>query len=132
MEVRSPALLPNILRLAAEKGERSAIIGKVMVAQWRRSISIECGPVDGPLAALIFYPVEPKEFIMCGLFSSQAADHLTSIVRIGQLSVRRLAEDSGGEITCSVLPGKSPGYRLATMLGFSTSKAGDREQIMRF
>lgn len=132
MEVRSPALLPNILKLASHEGGRSLIIGRVMVHQFRYSISIECGPADAPLAALMFYPNSPEEFFLCGLATVEAAGDLIEIVRIGQLTVRRVAENTGCEISCFVQPGRSSGFRLASLLGFSISGPCGREQKMRF
>jgi hypothetical protein len=131
MELRSPALLMNLQILAAKDGYSNSMSVKLVAAQWRRSISIEAGPASAPVCALVFYPVDNETFEMCSLFAPEAAGQMLKLVRIGQLTLRKLVKDTGSSIFCIVHPG-SPGERMAKVLGFQAGENTGKRLRMNY
>jgi len=122
IEVRVPATIDSLLMLASEKGIRFGTLGKVIFYQWRHGFSMEAGDDLGPLAALMFVMIDDQSIEMMGLFDARAAARMLPLVRIAQLSIAKMSEDTGAKIYCTVRPENKSGVRLASLCGFSSHK----------
>ncbi|MEM7067931.1 MAG: hypothetical protein AAF478_03530 [Pseudomonadota bacterium] len=133
MQVRYPACLMNMLTMAGfDNGTIPPILSKIMMAQWRNGLSIEFGPVEDPYGILLFYPVSNEEYT-CGILTSrQSGQHLRAMLKIGQLSISELAQDTGCKISCKTGGSNSPGFRIAKMAGFKIVEQSAHETHLEF
>lgn len=129
MQSLSPALLQNVIKLAAENGKISLISRKAMLLQWRHGLTIQFGPIADPLGILIFWPLEDGTMELATIFGDGAPPKMLQLIRVGQLTVREMAQDTGNEIFSYVHAGDSAGMRMAKLMGFVFDKRIYGEKI---
>ena len=125
MQVRTPASISSIMDLSTPGRQQSAMLRKIMVHQWRYGLSAEAYDENGPLAVLIFYAISEGELEMASLFSPRAGDHILPLMRLAHLTIEKMADDTGTEITCVVRRDGRSGARMAKLLGFVEQSKGE-------